>query len=829
MLTRLRTILSRLNLTALAATIIVATYWLTDQVTNHQPPAPHIDAQAAAAARAARPVQPHVFIYVIDSLRYETAMDATLMPHLAALREEGVSARLTTSYNSGTAVGLRDAFTGRSNAAVLATVATFIHTDAGVESIFHQMAQQGLVTVAYSAGFFSQFGEGVSRQVRVGLRPPWQEQHRYTLEAAATLNDGETNCAIGHLVYTDFLAHRYPVGSRRYAHAFQRADALIPQIRALLPPGATLVVTGDHGHDLQGRHGVGLDVPTLAVYAGPPFRSGVDLGTTPITSHRYLLSHAVGLPVTTVAYGGDLLPDALVHPPAIAETASSADSEPLLARLTWPLWLYLALYATIWFNLLCRDRSPLNWRGARMLVPWLGLAPFFLHGEVRLFAMGASAILLLVLLAHRLPFKSVLRWLILPVTVAIGFQSWGLVLTAARPWLDQLTPTQILLCWFVVTLVAAACSTPRNRPWLITGVFGAAAFLLHPVYHAYGFPGALTPLIGCWFACYLAALAREGRLRDFRSLAFVTLLAVGLFVMLQPYTLSVAEGSDFTRWHALVPGWTADRWNLLILPSLAAKALLYFPHRPTHRLSLILGLLLIAGVQVLELRWWSPAPHIRLVIIVCLFGSWLLALWRGRPETRLFGLTCLWVCHISWVNQTPRNFVETSLMIGAVILCAELLRRFPPRRSLRADYLVLACFGLLVTGWAGMRWSGKHLEWHTVYDFFPAGVVEQYVALFVPFIAVKGLLPWVFILLALHDRLAPHARLPSHELLILYSAKMLSLLMLTIGLGGTDLFNQNYLETASVVAAIAMLFLGVIMLPGAWTPPPRPAHRPVPA
>lgn len=819
MLAPLRNIFERLNLTALVATIIVATYWLTDQVTNDHPPAPPIDPVAATAARAARTVEPRVFIYIIDSLRYETAMDPEVMPHLAALREQGVYTKMETSYNSGTAVGLRDAFTGRANAAVLATVATFIHTDAGVESIFHQMAQAGITTTAYSAGFFSQFGEGIDRQVNVGLRPLWQEQNRYTLEAAATLQNDDTNCAIGHLVYTDFIAHRHAVGSRRYHQAFNRADALIPQIRASLPPGATLVVTGDHGHDLQGRHGVGLDVPTLAVYVGPVFRHGIDLGTTSITSHRYLLSHAVGLPNTTDAYDGALLPDALVHPPIIDESDHQNQTSYRFTQLTWPLWLYLAFYATIWFNLLCRDRSPLNWHGLRILVPWLGLIPFFLSDFTRLPAMGAGAIVMLTLLAYHRPIKPLLRWLGIPLLVAIAFQFWGRALTDLRPQLDQLTPNQILLGWLAIATIGAATSTPRTRPWVMAVILGGAAFLLHPVYHAYGFPGALFPLIACWFTGMAASLWREGRLHDRRSLGTIALLGAGLFLSLQPFTLSVTEGSDFSHWHSIIPGWTADNWNLLILPALLAKVLLYFPRRPAGRLALALGMALIAFVQVLELRWWSPEPHIRLVLVVVLLGAWMLTRWRGRPEARLIGLTCLWVCHISWVNQTPRNFVETSLMIGAIILCAEALRRFPPRGSIRADYLVLACFGLIVTGWAGMRWSGKHLEWHTVYDFFPAGVVEQYVAFFVPFIALKGLLPWVFILIALHDRLAERSRLPAHDLLVVYSAKLLTLLMLTIGLGGTDLFNRNYLETASVVAAIAMLFLGVILLPRAWPNP----------
>jgi ABC-type uncharacterized transport system permease subunit len=49
--------------------------------------------------------------------------------------------------------------------------------------------------------------------------------------------------------------------------------------------------------------------------------------------------------------------------------------------------------------------------------------------------------------------------------------------------------------------------------------------------------------------------------------------------------------------------------------------------------------------------------------------------------------------------------------------------------------------------------------------------------------------------------------------------------MITIGMGGFDTFNRNYLETASVVGCLTMLYLGVIFLPHVW-PAPAPAGVP---
>jgi hypothetical protein len=88
----LRAVLGRLNLTLLGITILVATFWFTDHITNRQPAAPHIDPAEVLAKRKAQPSSERVFVYIIDSLRYETATDPAIMPNLYALRAEGVCA-----------------------------------------------------------------------------------------------------------------------------------------------------------------------------------------------------------------------------------------------------------------------------------------------------------------------------------------------------------------------------------------------------------------------------------------------------------------------------------------------------------------------------------------------------------------------------------------------------------------------------------------------------------------------------------------------------------------------------------------------------------------
>jgi hypothetical protein len=68
---------------------------------------------------------------------------------------------------------------------------------------------------------------------------------------------------------------------------------------------------GDHGHDETGKHGFGMEVPTFTVYIGEAFRRGYDLDTISLTSHRYLMSHAVDIELSTDNYTGKYLPQAI--------------------------------------------------------------------------------------------------------------------------------------------------------------------------------------------------------------------------------------------------------------------------------------------------------------------------------------------------------------------------------------------------------------------------------------------------------------------------------------------------------------------------------------
>ena len=105
-----------------------------------------------------------VFVLVIDSLRYETAIAAELMPELTALRAQSTFARVTPTRDAVTVPCLRAAFTGRDRTRVFGFVENFLKGNAGLESIFTALAGVGRSAAVYSDGAFDQFGDrGIMR------------------------------------------------------------------------------------------------------------------------------------------------------------------------------------------------------------------------------------------------------------------------------------------------------------------------------------------------------------------------------------------------------------------------------------------------------------------------------------------------------------------------------------------------------------------------------------------------------------------------------------------------------------------------------------------
>jgi hypothetical protein len=817
MVPALRSFLQRLNFALLGIAICCATFWFTDHTTNRQPLAPRIDPAEVAAKRAANPHRPRVFVLILDSLRYATATNPELMPNLVALAKEGAYAKVRPGFNSSSAAALRDAFTGRENAAVLAVVSTFLKTDAGVESIFHQLSLAGLTSTAHSTGFFKQFGAGVTHEVDMLYRASREVDEANVMGAMEELARGDYDFAVGHLNYTDYAAHDFGTLRREYREAFRRADAFIPQLRAKLPPGATFIVMGDHGHDVAGRHGFGMDVPTFTVYVGPAFRRDCDLGTINLPSHRYLMSHAAEIPLNTDGYTGAFLPQALDvrHDQLEWLKAQAQGARQAAAGRTWLVWINVSLIAALWLNLAWREASPLDFSGARAFALWLALAPLLITNAWQpLAGLAVVALLVWQLGRHASPAR-LARWVGLPAVAGLAFQAWGRVLVLARPALEHLSYGGMAAFWIAVAAGGAAVMTRRRRAKVTWAVFGGALLFLHPTNERYGFPATIAPLLLCWLAFYAVSLWREGALRRGGGIVLAG-MGVGLFLLLQPFAAIGATSGVFFRWRSLLPGIDVDNIPHLVLIAFLAKAVIFFPRWPGIA-RVLLGAALIVFLELIEGRVWVPNAYLMIGLMSAFLVAWLvLGVRLGRPEGRMARIVFWFLLYYYSIALTPRNFLEIGCLIGALVLAARLVARFPQRENIASDYVALAALGLLVTGWACMFWSTSELEWHVAYEWFSAPTIEHRVAFFIPWIALKCLLPWMTIVTCLRDELGGRLKFPARGLLLVVAAKFMSLLLINTGLGGVDTLNRSYLEAACVTGVFAVMMLGVILFPRSW-------------
>jgi hypothetical protein len=820
----LRTGLGRFNLTLLGIAIFCATFWFTDQAVNPHPMAPGVVPADVAARRAMNSHRPRIYIFIIDSLRYETAVNPAIMPNLGALAQEGAYARVRSGFNSLTSTALRNAFTGYENSSVMAVVSNFLKSDAGVDSIFHQMAAEGIITAAYSQGFFRQFGSGVAFEGEVRRRAPEEEEEHNVLLGADQLRAGEYDVVVGHIAYTDYGSHVYGIGRREYREMFSRADALIPRIRAKLPPGATFMVMGDHGHNETGQHTFGLEVPTFTVYTGPRFRRGADLGEISLTTHRYLLSEAAGLPLKRDGYTGEVVPAAL-----------SDDGHTLTARLTdvlagapaggsGAIWIYISVLSALWLNLVFAGFSPLNFSGARGAILWLGIAPLAAPAGWREVAEVAALGLILVVVARGLRWRQAALWLVLPAMGVLGFHGWGWALVWLRPLVQTVTYGGLAAGWLIVGLLGGLFSTRARRPWVMTVVFALPGLLSYPTNHLYGFSGTLVPLVFCWFWFYAVSAWRDGALRlpdgtwnaaAVRRFAFAGAV---IFLLLQSFAATEMREGYFSGWRSILPdAWGARNLVALMFLAFLAKAVIFFPRWPgLGRLALGAGLILL--LVLLEGQIWRPVNRQWMWLLGGLAAAW----WADRGGRTLFGTAFFFVLYYYCTSLTPRSYLETGCLVGALAMGARLTGWLPQPENRRFDYVVLALLGLMVAGWAFARWTVSELEWHVVYQWFNAQLVERQVVFFVPFIALKFLAPWALIVWVLRAEFAGRMAFPAHALLLVYAAKMISVLAVNNGLGGADAFNRSYLEGACVSALMAVLFLGIILLRASWPEPATP-------
>ena len=803
----------------LGAAVLLFVLVLMDRLKSHDP-VPDDKRTIAMPSGVASPHSARVLVLIFDSLRYETAMDAELMPNLAKLRAEGVSARVNSIYNAVTIPSIFTIFSGREDVSLLGFVRNFVsHPPQRTESIFRQLHEAGVNTAVVSNMEFHQFGVGTVTQLRrdVDRSPEWNVERM--LEVTDGLARNECGLVVLHLPYTDHVAHAHGVGHPLYRKEFHWVDSLIPKFRAKLPPWAVLVVFGDHGHTPEGWHGNGMITPTACVYAGGPFRKGADLGTINLAGNRYLLNGAFGLPVPVDGYAGGIYPEAFVATEKMVPGATAEVLAPA-ARLSVVqsggfIWLSFGVMVVVWLNLALAEWSPLRFRVWHHGLTLLGLAaaalPLAWVGPVAL-AMGA----IVLALAARTDASGWRRlgWTVGLVLAAWALHGWGRLLGVTEAAQDALPLRAVALTWTVIGVAGAVAALRFNRVrWIWVGV-AIPGLLLMPTHAFYGWTSLVVPVLFCWFVQRFASVAwdrhQAGRPLSARELVGCAALGAGIFVLAQGEAVSRSVNHIFLDWQPLIPGWEAS--NLLFMAGVGVMAnfilLCPEPRFPSMR---VLALILSVALYPLQWRLWAPPPALWAALLAGALAAGWIARRRNhaaaRPLLVWFGLM-LW---LYLMRPAQPNHAALCCLLAALVLAARFMRFWPQPAAADADRALLVLLGAVVTGHALSRWSIMDLEWRAVYDWLSAPQAERFAALILVGLILKGLVPWWTMrrTVAWGEGETGRPALPARTRVAMI-LKIGALVMLLTGLGFAYNATQPYVEAAQQTAVFAILLLYVL-------------------
>lgn len=799
------------NAYAYAALVVLAGFWMMDGITVYRPPA------SAVAASAAVPRKPdgRVFILVIDSLRYETATSGEYMPYLAKLRARAVWAEVKASYNAVTVPCLRAAFTGRDEVSVLSFVQNFLHGDAAIESFFSQIGALGYRTAAFSTGAYDQFGPAIDPKFTsslvmhsVGVE---DFEDAMVLRGLALFHKKQQDIVIVHVSYSDYAGHKFHVGTPGYRADFGRMDRLVERADKSIGGDDTLIVMGDHGHALDGSHTLGQDVPTFALWRGPRFKRGFDLGRIDITSHRWFLSEILGVSLPAEGYMGGRFPAAMAGAP-MTLAARVAIMLPTLQAVSPLLWLYFALLIVLSAGLVWPERAPwMKTRGAGAAV-WLALPAAVAPLPWNAWLGSATAV---GIFGWLLRGRGGQAWGIAAAAIAVaaGFHEWGHWLALVRDRIHEVTPRELAVGWLALGTGVLLVVNRGNRRWLVATIGIVALFLAVPTNYRYGFTGMMVPLLWLWLAAYGVSLVREGRLRTRAEIGWAAGSGLAIFGFTQAFAGTEAAHFIFLRFVSLVPAGPFDRgaflWWALVGAGVVAKLLMFFPERPRRGWPVAAKLAIVGLLVVMQWRVWEPGAGTSAGLIAGLLGGWLASRRRDDELAHAFGLGLLFFLFTYCVQPVRENYARADCMLAGLMLAARWLRRFPQPENAASDYTVLGVVAFLAAGFFSVSWSIEKLEWSRIYTWFPANWVEAWAVVLVPWIVAKTALPLFIARIVMGRELRGLVAWPGENLRRLAGLKLLSLLLVLSGLGATGTVSNVYLEGAQQLTVLLILWVGL--------------------
>jgi hypothetical protein len=208
---------------------------------------------------AQRRLTDRVVLIVVDSWAARIMESPVWMPKLFGRIPQGASGVLWAPLQTGTMQGILTLSTGIPptglSAIELVSTRRFDHW-----TIFDDVVSRG-EKVSFSGGpaWVELFGDrGTNNFRETGHGPRYRNddvEGLAHLEAALLSPDAPT-LSVFHISETDFAAHQFGTKGSAYAEVLGFWDDSLDQfLRHVLVRGTTVIVTADHGNDIQGSHG----------------------------------------------------------------------------------------------------------------------------------------------------------------------------------------------------------------------------------------------------------------------------------------------------------------------------------------------------------------------------------------------------------------------------------------------------------------------------------------------------------------------------------------------------------------------------------------------
>jgi hypothetical protein len=738
------------------------------------------------------PKSGRTFVLLIESLRARTALSSDLMPYLANLAFGAYTTELRPVDEARTAGSLAAAFTGRDELQGLGTLRMFVEPPRPRPSLFTQVQVNGLSSVVYSDQWsFAPFHQDITHRLprRGSLGSEVEAQLSELNKARGRFLAGQDNLVIYHLTILDIAAHRFTVAHLEYARITRLIDDAIRDLDTSISRDDHLVIMGDHGHTDAGRHGPGLDVPTVLIGRGPAFPPGHPKGALPIRAVRSLLSDALQLPLP-VGYDG---------PRPLGQGS-------------------LPVTGSTPGTLLGRDFVPVGglgiWRNFAVALGVAGLFSVFWR-LTRAPKVGANDF----------PLGDRPLWIsrILPGALAVlGFclGLWMAKDSGFRQILPDYVLNQIwggLLAFGVLGILFEKWTAASFSLW----VFGVFFLSLYPGVLSIGSPGVFGPswIMFAVLAAFqtLRHVPNTNRISRYRRQTILWASFAGL--LLQPFfhveSRDAISGQFWPLIHEIVP--------ISLYPrSILSGMIMWILIRRERQgiLNIVLSVIMVLHIILIQVRI-IPENHWGNLALGLSFLGLAYASWRGprfgrvELDARGFGRTaflCALLVLTFYLIRIGHVLRTDLLMVFAATRYSILLGGRAARsvRDLQITGILILFLGIVGVGWMTLGWSLGRIEWGFLFDFVSPDLVSRRMGHFYPLILIRYVIPVMVIRLLVTEVLLGKTLMPRRLMAFLVGLKYVMSLGILLGIAVTTSASAVYVGALSHIAVFLLLIIGLV-------------------